>query len=54
MTCTGPECDRPAVSRGLCRSHRKQQDSGRVVSGEAAALLASVEAAKKRREEAGR
>ena len=32
MTCICPECDRPAVSRGLCRSHRKQQDSGRVLT----------------------
>lgn len=27
-TCTGPDCDKPACSRGLCRSHARQRDRG--------------------------
>lgn len=29
--CHGPDCDRPAVKRGLCEGHRKQQERGRAL-----------------------
>lgn len=29
MTCTGPECERPATRRGLCHGHRWQLEHGR-------------------------
>ena len=32
MTCTGPECSRPTVARGLCASHYRQQQRGREIT----------------------